>query len=113
MTCCAIALALAYQLIGAWRACKRFLGIAPSASRAPRAPGVFVANLLEHLRRPGWRVALFAALALEAGAAGAYTFEHRHHIGRELAAVVFEASGFATALCRGDAIVAMRVARRN
>lgn len=101
MTCCVIALALAYQLIAAWRGLKRLLGIAERAPRAPRAPGVAIANLLGYLRHPALRVALVVVLALEAGFAGAYVFEHRTHIGNEVAARVFGLTGYATALCDG------------
>ncbi|MGE0484038.1 MAG: hypothetical protein AB7Q81_07850 [Gammaproteobacteria bacterium] len=103
MTCCVIALALAYQLIAAWRGLKRLLGIAERTPRAPRAPGVAIANALAYLRHPTLRVALVAVLALEAGFAGAYVFEHRTHIGNEVAARVFDLTGFASALCDGTA----------
>jgi hypothetical protein len=102
VTCCVIALALAYQIIAAWRGLKRLLGIAERTRRAPRAPGVAIANALAWLRRPAFRLALLAVLALEATFAGAYVFEHRTHIGNELAARVFDLTGFASALCDGE-----------
>ncbi len=101
MTCCVIALALAYQLVAGWRALKRLLGIAPRPDRAPRATGVLVATLVQRVRRPAWRVALLAVLALEAGAASGYAYNHRHHIGNEVAVVLFGITGFARDLCRG------------
>jgi len=108
MTCCIIALALVYQLLAAWRWCKSALGICDAAPRAPRAPGLVLANLVLGLRRPSVRLALIAVLALEGAAAGAYVFEHRAHIGNELGAFVFEATGFGLALCRSVSIEAER-----
>lgn len=106
MTCCVIALALVYQLLAAWRWTKRKLGIHESAPRAPRAPGLLLANLALGLRRPAVRVALITVLSIEGAAAGAYVFEHRNHIGNEVARVVFAATGLGFALCRdgGDAL---------
>lgn len=100
MTCCIVALALAWQLIAAWRRLTGFLGIAPRARIAPRSLGVMAANALDALRHPAWRVALLAVVAVEAGVAGAYVYEHRFHIGNEVAAVVFDSTGFALAMCR-------------
>jgi len=101
MTCCVIALALAYQLIAGWRGLKRWLGIVPRTDRKPRAAGVVAASIIARIRRPGWRVALLTVLALEAGAASAYAYNHRYHIQNEVAAALFGVSGFARDLCRG------------
>ena len=101
MTCCVVALALAWQIIAAWRRIKTWLGIAPSERTAPRSIGVAAANFIDLFRRPALRMALFAVLALEAGVAGAFVYDHRVHIGNEIAAVVFDSTGFAVGLCRG------------
>lgn len=106
MTCCIIALALVYQVLAAWRWCKGVLGIRDRAPRAPRATGLIVANLVLGLRRPSVRFALIVVLALEGAAAGALVFDHRTHIGNELGAFVFEATGFGLALCRSGPQVA-------
>ncbi|MEX2479734.1 MAG: hypothetical protein WD928_02620 [Gammaproteobacteria bacterium] len=102
MTCCIIALALVYQLLAAWRWMKRTVGIRESAPRPPRAPGLLLANLALGLRRSGVRVVLVAVLSIEGAVAGAYVFEHRNHIGNEVARVVFDATGLGFALCRDD-----------
>ena len=99
MTCCVIALALAFQLIEAWRRLKAWVGLAPSTRIKPRAPGVFIANLLDHLRHRGVRYTVLAIMLLEAGAVGAWTYDHRVHLGNELAALVFETTGYGRELC--------------
>lgn len=101
MTCCIVALALAWQLIAFWRRLKAWLGVKPRVRSAPTTIGVAAANAIDFFRRPAVRLALIAVLALEAGAAGAYVFNHRVHIGNEFSSAVFQATGLARDLCRG------------
>ena len=101
MTCCVIALALAWQCIAFLRWLRGLLGIEVRERTAPGNLGVLAANFAERVRRPGLRTALVLILALEAGAAGAYVFNHRTHIGNEIAARVFDSTGYAFELCRG------------
>ncbi len=105
LTCCIIALALAWQLIAGWRWLKQRLGIASPARTSPRTFGVMAANVVDVFRHPVWQVTLLAVVALEAGAAGTYIYEHRFHINNEVQALVFNASGFAFDMCRDLGIV--------
>ena len=102
MTCCVIALALAMQIIGAWRRMKSWLGIKPRATVASHGLGTVIANLLDRLRHPYVRYAVFAVLVLESAAAGAWVYGHRAHVGNEISALVFHSTGLARALCDGD-----------
>jgi len=95
MTCCVIALALAWQLIHAWQRLRGWVGL------APRRAGRAATRLRAWLARPTVRVALLAVIAFEAGAAGTYVYQHRSHIGNELGTAVFGVTGFALDLCRG------------
>lgn len=99
MTCCVIALALAWQLIRMTRWLRAQFGIAPRERTAPGGFGVAAANVALALRRPSLRLALLTVLMLEAGAAGAWVFSHRNHIGNEIAYAVFDATGYAADLC--------------
>ena len=101
MTCCVIALALAWQCIAFWRWLRGLLGIEVRERTAPGNFGILAANFAERLRSPGLRTTLVLILALEAGAAGAYVFNHRTHIGNEIAVRVFDTTGYAFELCRG------------
>ncbi|MEQ8233388.1 MAG: hypothetical protein RKL32_16910 [Gammaproteobacteria bacterium] len=99
VTCCVIALALAWQLIAAWRRIKGWLGLGGKTRSAPRTLGVAAANAVELLRHPALRLGLFAVIAFEVGLAGGYVFDHRVHLGNEVAALVFDATGYARDLC--------------
>ena len=99
MTCCIVALALAWQLIRMTRWLCTRLGFAPRERTAPSGIGVIAANVALAMRRPSLRVALLTVLMLEASAAGAYVFSHRNHIGNEIAYAVFDATGYAADLC--------------
>jgi len=101
MTCCIVALALVWHLLEAWRRLKGWLGITGPARTQPRTTGVAAAAIVDFLRRPALRAALATVIALEAGVAGAYAYDHRHHIGNEVAAAVHGATGFAVDLCHG------------
>ncbi len=103
MTCCVVALALAWQLIALWRRLKSWLGIAERQRKAPRSLGVAAANAIDFFRRPAVRGAVLVALALEAGAAGAYVFNHRVHLVNEARMAVYDVTGTAWDLCRGVA----------
>ena len=102
MTCCVIALALAMQIIEAWRRVKGWLGIKPRTSVAQHGLGTVLAGLIDRLRHPSVRYAVFAALLLEGASAGAWVYGHRAHVGNEISAWVFESTGYALALCDGD-----------
>ena len=102
MTCCVVALALAMQIIEAWRRVKGWLGIKPRERVADHGLGTVMANLVARLRHPTVRYAVFAALMLEGASAGAWVYGHRAHVGNEISAVVFKSTGFALALCDGD-----------
>ena len=106
MTCCVLALAM--QIIESWRRVKGWLGIAPRATTASYGLGTVVAGLLERMHHPSVRYTVFALLALEAALAGSWVYMHRIHIGNEIAAVVFETTGFGRALCDGDITTASR-----
>lgn len=108
MTCCVVALALAMQIIEAWRRVKGWLGIKPRETVASYGLGTVVAGLIERLRHPSVRYAVFAALLLEGAAAGAWVYGHRAHVSNEIAALVFKSTGFALALCDGDPATAIR-----
>ena len=105
MTCCIIALALAWQLIAGWRWLKQRLGLAGAARTAPRTLGVVAANIVDILRHPLWQFALLAFVAIQAGVAGTYIYEHRFHISNEVQAMVFDSTGFALDMCRDLGIV--------
>jgi hypothetical protein len=102
MTCCVVALALAMQVIEAWRRVKGWLGIKPRARVVNHGLGTDIAALLDRLRHPYVRYAVFAVLVLESAAAGAWVYGHRAHVGNEISALVFHSTGFAVALCDGD-----------
>ena len=106
MTCCVIALALAMQLIESWRRVKAWLGIVPREDVAVHGLGTDIAVLLERLRHPVVRYTVIALLAFEAAFAGSWVYTHRIHLGNEVAAVVFETTGFGRALCDGDVTTA-------
>ncbi len=94
MTCCVIALALAWQVIHAWQRLRAWFGL------APRRAGQAATRLRAWLTRPAVRVALLAIIAFEAGAAGTYVYQHRSHIGHEIGAAVFGMTDYARDLCR-------------
>lgn len=102
MTCCVIALALAMQIIEAWRRVKSWLGIKPRTRVVNHGLGTDIAGLLDRLRHPYVRYAVFAVLVLESTAAGAWVYGHRTHVRNEISALVFHSTGFALALCDGD-----------
>lgn len=102
MTCCVVALALAMQIIEAWRRVKSWCGIKPRDTVASHGLGTVMANLVTRLRHPYLRYAVFTALLLEGASAGAWVYGHRAHVGNEISAAVFETTGFALALCDGD-----------
>jgi hypothetical protein len=102
MNCCVVALALAMQVIEAWRRVKGWLGIKPRARVVNHGLGTDIAALLDRLRHPYVRYAVFAVLVLESAAAGAWVYGHRTHVGNEISALVFHSTGFAVALCDGD-----------
>lgn len=108
MTCCVIALALAMQIIEGWRRVKGWLGIKPRETVASHGLGTTLANLLDRLRHPYVRYAVFAALMLEGASVGAWVYGHRAHVSNEISAMVFESTGFALALCDGDPATAVR-----
>ncbi len=108
MTCCVIALALAMQIIAAWRRVKGWLGIKPRETVASHGLGTVIATLLERLRHPSVRYAVFTLLVLESASAGAWVYGHRAHVGNEISALVFHSTGFALALCDGDPETAVR-----
>ena len=105
VTCCIIALALAWQLIAGWRWLKLRLGIVTPQRTTPRTFGVMAANIVDTFRHPLWLVAVLGVVAFQAGVAGAYVFEHRTHISHEVQAVVFDSTGFALNMCRDLGIV--------
>ncbi len=94
MTCCVIALALAWQVIHAWQRLRGWCGL------APRRASLAATRLRAWLTRPALRIALLAVIAFEAGAAGTYVYQHRSHIGHELGTAVFGVTGYARDLCR-------------
>jgi hypothetical protein len=102
MTCCVVALALAMQIIEAWRRVKGWLGIKPRTRVVNHGLGTDIAGLLDRLRHPYVRYAVFAVMVLESAAAGAWVYGHRAHVGNEISALVFQSTGFALALCDGD-----------
>ena len=102
MTCCVVALALAMQIIEAWRRVKGWLGIKPRTRVVNHGLGTDIAGLLDRLRHPYVRYAVFAVMVLESAAAGAWVYGHRAHVGNEISALVFHSTGFALALCDGD-----------
>ncbi|MGR8921260.1 MAG: hypothetical protein ACU85V_16715 [Gammaproteobacteria bacterium] len=106
MTCCIIALALAWQLMVAWRKLRGWLGFRPAVKTAPSSLALRVVDVLDWFRRPALRTLLLVALALEAGAAGAYVYNHRTHLGNELRVAVFDATGLALDMCRSVGLVA-------
>ena len=108
MTCCVIALALAMQIIAAWRRVKGWLGIKPRTTVPSHGLGTVIANLLERLRHPYVRYAIFAVLVLESASVGAWVYGHRAHVGNEISALVFHSTGFARALCDGDPATTLR-----
>ncbi len=108
MTCCVIALALAMQIIEAWRRVKTWLGIKPREEVAKHGLGTVLAGFIDRLRHPYVRYAVFAALMLEGASAGAWVYGHRAHVGNEISALVFKSTGFAVALCDGDPATAIR-----
>lgn len=105
VTCCIVALALVWQVIAAWRRLKTWLGFGGRARSAPYTFGIAAANALELLRHPASRVTVLALVAFEVGAASAYVLEHRVHLGNEIAAIVFDVTGYARGLCSGVAMV--------
>lgn len=102
MTCCVVALALVWHLVAGWRRVRGWLGLPDVARRRPRTFGVAAANAVAWLRHPALRGLVLAVLALEAGAAGAYAYQHKYHIAREIGVAIHGVTGFARALCRGD-----------
>ncbi len=108
MTCCVIALALAMQIIEAWRRVKNFFGIKPRETVASHGLGTVVAGFIERLRHPSVRYAVFAALLLEGVSAGAWAYGHRAHVANEISALVFKSTGYALALCDGDPATPVR-----
>lgn len=108
MTCCVVALALAMQIIEAWRRVKGWLGIKPREQVASHGLGTVMANFVQRLRHPYVRYAVFAALLLEGASAGAWVYGHRAHVSNEISAVVFRSTGFALALCDGDPATAVK-----
>jgi len=102
MTCCVVALALAMQIIAAWRRMKGWLGIKPRETVAQHGLGTVLAGCIDRLRHPYVRYAIFAALVLEGAVAGAWVYGHRAHVGNEISAAVFASTGYALALCDGD-----------
>ena len=97
MSCCAIALALAYQLIAAVRRVRAWFGHESPPEREPGLP--FKATLSAMLRRPGVRLALLSMLTIESAVAGAMVYEHRTHLHNEVTALVFSVGGYAYDLC--------------
>mgnify|MGYP006910980368 FL=1 len=108
MTCCVVALALAMQIIEAWRRVKSWFGIQPRETVASHGFGTVMANFVTRVRHPYVRYAVFTALMLEGASAGAWVYGHRAHVGNEISAAVFESTGFALALCDGDPATAVR-----
>lgn len=108
MTCCVVALALAMQIIEAWRRMKSWLGIKPRDRVASHGLGTVMANFVGRLRHPYVRYAVFTALMLEGASAGAWVYGHRAHVGNEISAVVFRSTGLAIGLCDADPATPVR-----
>jgi len=96
MSCCVVALALAYQLIAAIRRVRAWFG-GPPVPVNNAVP--LQATLTGLLRRPTIRLVLLSVLTIEGAVAGTLVYEHRFHLHNELAALVFAASGYARDLC--------------
>ncbi len=106
MSCCVIALALAMQIIESWRRLKAWFGIVPDTGSSSHGLGTVVAGLIERLQHPAVRYAVLTLIMVEACFGATWVYGHRVHLGNELAAVVFETTGFGTALCDGDVTTA-------
>lgn len=115
MSCCIVALAFAMQLLATWRRVKAWLGIqARDEAIGDHGIGTVLANGLEHLRSPRWRFVVLAMLVVEGAWAGDWLYAHRVHLGNELAAFVFETTGYGPDLCAGepgDAAAGLALAR--
>lgn len=102
MSCCVIALALAMQIITAWRRFKSWCGIAPRAAPVgDRGLGTIVAITLDRLRRPAVKFAVLTAIAIEGAWLGGWVYDHRIHVGNEMSAVVFATTGYVRDGCDG------------